>query len=91
MVVSVSAPTRAGPSYTPTRMGHRPQTGGGRTYRSGPQGSASIPSQDQLAELAGIDRKSGARLEGGSSDARLTVWSRLARVVGVPPADLVRE
>ncbi|MFF3431250.1 helix-turn-helix transcriptional regulator [Streptomyces sp. NPDC002602] len=48
-------------------------------------------SQERLAELAGIDRKSVVRPEGGSSDARLTVWLRLARAVGVPLADLVRE
>ncbi|MFJ1865565.1 helix-turn-helix transcriptional regulator [Streptomyces sp. NPDC088097] len=48
-------------------------------------------SQEQLAELAGIDRKTVVRLEGGTSDARLTVWLRLARAVKVPLAHLVRE
>ncbi len=48
-------------------------------------------SQEQLAELAGIDRKTVVRLESGTSDARLTVWLRLARAVRVPLADLVRE
>ncbi|MFG2976320.1 helix-turn-helix transcriptional regulator [Streptomyces sp. NPDC048331] len=48
-------------------------------------------SQERLAELAGIDRKTVVRLEGGYSDARLTVWLRLARAVGVPLAELVRE
>ncbi|MFI8278508.1 helix-turn-helix transcriptional regulator [Streptomyces sp. NPDC085929] len=48
-------------------------------------------SQEELAELAGIDRKTVVRLESGTSDARLTVWLRLARAVGVQLADLVRE
>jgi DNA-binding XRE family transcriptional regulator len=48
-------------------------------------------SQERLAELAGIDRKTVVRLEGGSSDARLTVWLRLAHAVRVPLAQLVRE
>ncbi|WKD36486.1 helix-turn-helix transcriptional regulator [Streptomyces xanthophaeus] len=48
-------------------------------------------SQERLAEMAGIDRKTVVRLEGGHSDARLTVWLRLARIIGVPLAELVRE
>ncbi|MFJ3922996.1 helix-turn-helix transcriptional regulator [Streptomyces sp. NPDC090022] len=48
-------------------------------------------SQEQLAERAGVDRKTVNRLEAGHSDARLTIWLRLARAVGVPLADLVRE
>ncbi|MFD3802664.1 helix-turn-helix transcriptional regulator [Streptomyces sp. NPDC058619] len=48
-------------------------------------------SQEELAERAGIDRKTVVRLEGGASDARLTVWMLLARAVGVPLAHLVRE
>ncbi|MFD4740639.1 helix-turn-helix transcriptional regulator [Streptomyces virginiae] len=48
-------------------------------------------SQERLAEMAGIDRKTVVRLEGGTSDARLTVWLRLARALGVSLAELVRE
>ncbi|MFD8577127.1 helix-turn-helix transcriptional regulator [Streptomyces virginiae] len=48
-------------------------------------------SQERLAELAGIDRKTVVRLEGGQRDVRLTVWLRLAHAVGVPFAHLVRE
>ncbi|MFE2323567.1 helix-turn-helix transcriptional regulator [Streptomyces sp. NPDC059385] len=48
-------------------------------------------SQEQLAHLAGIDRKTVVRLESGTSDARLGVWMRLARAIGVSLADLVRE
>ncbi|THA82708.1 helix-turn-helix transcriptional regulator [Streptomyces sp. A0592] len=48
-------------------------------------------SQERLAELAGIDRKTVVRLEGGQRDVRLTVWLRLAHALGVPLADLLRE
>ncbi|MCX5197242.1 helix-turn-helix domain-containing protein [Streptomyces sp. NBC_00249] len=48
-------------------------------------------SQEELAERAGIDRKTVVRLEGATSDARLGVWLRLARVLGVPLAHLVRD
>lgn len=48
-------------------------------------------SQEHLAELAGIDRKTVVRLEGGQRDVRLTIWLRLAHAVGVPFTDLVRE
>ncbi|MFJ5804885.1 helix-turn-helix transcriptional regulator [Streptomyces sp. NPDC093093] len=48
-------------------------------------------SQERLAELAGIDRKTVVRLEGGSSDVRLTIWLLLARALNVPLAELVKE
>ncbi|MFI8360692.1 helix-turn-helix transcriptional regulator [Streptomyces sp. NPDC085612] len=48
-------------------------------------------SQERLAELAGIDRKTVVRLEGGQRDVRLTIWLRLAHAIGVPVGDLVRE
>ncbi|MFF3622317.1 helix-turn-helix transcriptional regulator [Streptomyces sp. NPDC002467] len=48
-------------------------------------------SQIQLGERAGIDHKTVHRLEYGTSDPRLSVLLRIAGVVGVPLADLVRE
>ncbi|MFF6940488.1 helix-turn-helix transcriptional regulator [Streptomyces lavendulae] len=48
-------------------------------------------SQERLADLAGIDRKTVVRLEAGVSDVRLGVWLSLARAAGVPLAELVRE
>ncbi|MCB5167979.1 helix-turn-helix domain-containing protein [Streptomyces bambusae] len=48
-------------------------------------------SQEHLAELAGIDRKTVSRIEGATSDARLSVWLRLADALGVPLAYLVRD
>ncbi|MEU4947746.1 helix-turn-helix transcriptional regulator [Streptomyces lavendulae] len=48
-------------------------------------------SQERLADLAGIDRKTVVRLEAGMSDVRLGVWLSLARALGAPLADLVRE
>lgn len=47
--------------------------------------------QEQLADLVGIDRKTVVRLESATSDARMSVWLLLARSCGVPLADLVRE
>lgn len=48
-------------------------------------------SQERLGELAGVDRKTVVRLEGGQRDVRLTIWMRLAHALGVPLADLLRE
>ncbi|MFD5509091.1 helix-turn-helix domain-containing protein [Streptomyces sp. NPDC127051] len=48
-------------------------------------------SQEKLAELAGVDRKTVVRLEAGQRDVRLGVWMCLARAVGVPLSYLVRE
>ncbi|MFB6811265.1 helix-turn-helix transcriptional regulator [Streptomyces sp. NPDC056387] len=48
-------------------------------------------SQERLADMAGVDRKTIVRLESGTSDVRLGTWLRIARAVGVPLADLVRE
>ena len=48
-------------------------------------------SQERLAELAGVDRKTVVRLEGGQRDVRLSVWLRLAAALGVPLAHLLKE
>lgn len=48
-------------------------------------------SQERLGELAGIDRKTVVRAEAGQVDLKLSAWLALARALGVPLADLVRE
>lgn len=47
--------------------------------------------QEQLAERAGIDRKTVVRLESATSDARMSVWLLLAHACGVSLTQLVRE
>jgi transcriptional regulator with XRE-family HTH domain len=46
--------------------------------------------QAELAERAGVPRATIARLEGGR-EARMHTLSRLARALGVAPAELMRQ
>lgn len=46
--------------------------------------------QEQLAELAGIERSTIARIEGGGA-ARLSTIKVLSEALGVPPAALLGE
>lgn len=46
--------------------------------------------QEQLAERAGIDRKSVSRMENGRHSPALDVVFELARALGVEPAELFR-
>jgi transcriptional regulator with XRE-family HTH domain len=48
-------------------------------------------SQERLAELAGADRKTIHRLEYATTDPPLSLLLRIARALGVPLADLLRE
>jgi len=46
--------------------------------------------QDQVWLAAGIDRRTYQHVEHGSKDVRLSTLLRIARVLDVPLADLVR-
>ncbi|MER6098323.1 helix-turn-helix transcriptional regulator [Streptomyces sp. NPDC001728] len=45
--------------------------------------------QEQLAELAGIDRSTLQRIEGGQNDAKFSHLIRLARALDVATRDLL--
>lgn len=47
--------------------------------------------QERLAERAGVSRDTVQRIEHGLIDPRLSYLSRIARELGCPLADLVRE
>ena len=47
--------------------------------------------QEGLGERVGIDNKTVHRIEYAIADPSLTVLLRIARAIGVPLADLVRE
>lgn len=53
--------------------------------------TAASLTQEKLGEIAGVDRKTVVRLESATTDARIAVWLRLARAIGVPLAELVKE
>lgn len=47
--------------------------------------------QEQLADFAAVSRDTIQRIEGGQNDAKISYLWKIARVLDVPLADLVRE
>ncbi|MEU7066868.1 helix-turn-helix transcriptional regulator [Streptomyces sp. NPDC046161] len=45
--------------------------------------------QEKLAEIAGVDRRSVQNAEAGSVDPKFSLLLRLARALGLPPRDLM--